>query len=441
MPISNYSLWRAKAQDTIISAPLKGDVHADVVIIGGGYSGLSAALHIAEQGMAVRVLEAFTIGHGGSGRNVGLVNAGLWTPPKEVEKTLGHQAGCKLNTALATAPDLVFSLIQQHQIDCSALRSGTLHCATNRSGLRQLKQRLAQQLQRNAPVSLLGAAITEQRTGSGQFLGALFDPRAGTLQPLSYALGLASAAIKAGAVIHTHAPALSCQQVSKSSNNASNSVNNVNNKKGSPQWLVTTANGSITANKLIHATNAYNTLLNTNAHFTTVDYAQFATQPLTEQQRHTILPNGEGCWDTNQVMSSFRMDDSGRLIIGGVGSVDGKAKQVHLNWAHRKLKALFPHITEYEFEYLWSGHIAMTSDHLPKITRLGDQGIRLYGYSGRGIGPATVFGKEAATWAITGSEEGLPVALTDPKADNYTSTKAAYFDMGATFNHWLSGRF
>ena len=422
MPTSNHSLWRATANDTPLNSPLNGDIHTDVVIIGGGYSGLSAALHLAQQGVAVHVLEACTVGHGGSGRNVGLVNAGLWTPPDDVETILGLQAGHKLNHALAGAPDLVFSLIQQHQIECHPLRKGTLHCAANPSGLRQLKKRLAQQLKRNAPVSLLGQDATEQRTGSKQFLGALFDPRAGTLQPLRYAIGLAHAAVKAGAVIHTYSPAFSYQQ---------------NNQ----QWLVTTANGSITANKLIHATNAYNTPSANNAHFTTVNYAQFATRPLTDKQRRSILPNGEGCWDTNQVMSSFRMDDSGRLIIGGVGSLDGNAKHTHINWAHRQLKALFPHITKYEFEYMWSGNIAMTGDHLPKIARLGDNGIRLYGYSGRGIGPATVFGKAAATWAITGNEDGLPVAITAPKTEAFTGIKAAYFDMGATLNHWLSRRF
>jgi glycine/D-amino acid oxidase-like deaminating enzyme len=424
MPISNHSLWRAKTNDTLLHSPLNGDVHTDVVIIGGGYSGLSAALHLAQQGAAVHVLEACTIGHGGSGRNVGLVNAGLWTPPDEVEAILGQQAGNKLNAALATAPDLVFSLIQQHQIECHPLRNGTLHCATNRCGLRQLKQRYAQQLKRNAPVSLLGPDTTKQRTGSSQFLGALFDPRAGTLQPLSYAIGLAHAAVKAGAVIHTHSPALTYQQ----------------SQKKTQKWIVTTDNGSITANKLIHATNAYNTPSADNAHFTTVNYAQFATHPLTAKQRRTILPNGEGCWDTNQVMSSFRMDDSGRLIIGGVGSLDGNTKQIHINWAHRQVKALFPHVTEYEFEYMWSGRIAMTADHLPKITRLGDNGIRLYGYSGRGIGPATVFGKEAATWAITGNEDGLPVAITIQKKETFTGLKAAYFNMGATLNHLTTRR-
>ena len=422
MPITNQNLWRANANNNFIGSPLNDDLHSDLVIVGAGYSGLCAALHAAEQGMRVRVLEAHAVGHGGSGRNVGLVNAGLWTPPDEVETTLGHVAGNTLNYALAAAPDLVFSLIEKHQIECEPLRHGTLHCATNNAGLRQLKQRLAQQVKRQAPVTLLGASNTQQRTGSRQFLGALLDPRAGTVQPLSYALGLAQAAAKAGAVIHTQSPVLTHQH-------------------NGNHWLVNTAQGSITADKLIYATNAYDSLSPHSKAFTRVDYVQFATQPLTLQQRASVLPNGEGCWDTNQVMSSFRMDKSGRLIIGGVGSLDGRGKGTHINWAHRKLRALFPQITHYKFEYMWHGHIAMTNNHLPKITQLGTNGIRLYGYSGRGIGPGTLFGTAAAKWAFNGDEHQLPVAITNPKPETYTHLKASYFDMGATLSHWLSCRF
>ena len=421
MLISTQNLWHADTTATAQTSPLTTNEHSDLVIIGAGYSGLCAALYAAQRGMSVRVLEAQGVGHGGSGRNVGLVNAGLWTPPDEVEKTLGHIAGTKLNHALAAAPELVFSLIKKHQISCDPLQSGTLHCANNGAGLNQLKARLAQQKARNAPVSLLGAADTEQRTGSKRFLGALLDLRAGTLQPLSYALGLAQAATKAGAFIHTYSPALTYEH-------------------NGQHWLVKTENGSITANKLIHATNAYDSLLSPSKSFTNVNYVQFATQPLTPSQRDSVLPNGEGCWDTNQVMSSFRMDNSGRLIIGGVGSLSSKSKQTHLNWAHRKLHYLFPQIKEYTFDYMWDGQIAMTTDHLPKITPIGPNGIRLYGYSGRGIGPGTLFGKAAANWAITGDESLLPVAITTPKPETYSRLKASYFDMGATLNHWFSCR-
>ncbi|MBT3436849.1 MAG: FAD-binding oxidoreductase [Oceanospirillaceae bacterium] len=416
-----HSLWRASTSNTFASPPLEAHVTTDVVIIGGGYSGLSAALHLAQQGVDVQVVEAHSIGFGGSGRNVGLVNAGLWVPPDQVEAQLGHHAGHTLNQALAAAPDLVFQLIEQHQIDCQPVRNGTLHCANNSVGLADLKRRLAQQQKRHAPVQLLDANTTETRTGSGQFIGALFDPRAGTIQPLNYAFGLAHAAVAAGAHIYPQSPALSYHHDDN-------------------QWRVTTATGSINANQLILATNAYDLNLTATPHHTPVHFCQFATQPLSTQQRAHILPQGEGCWDTAQVMSSFRLDNAGRLIIGGVGCVEDAGKQTHVNWAHRQLRALFPQVTDYQFQYAWSGCIAMTPDHLPKIAHIGPQAISLYGYSGRGIGPATVLGKAAAQWAMGADPASLPVAITLPKADHFAPIKAHYYNTGARVAHWFGRR-
>jgi len=421
-PAAVHSLWRANASNAFTSASLEGHVSTDVAIIGGGYSGLSAALHLAQNGVDVQLCEAHSVGFGGSGRNVGLVNAGLWTPPDEVEAKLGKFAGEQLNQALAGAPELVFELIQQHNIDCHPVRSGTLHCATNSAGLRDLKQRLAQQLKRQAPVQLLGSGNTEYRTGSQRFLGALFDPRAGTIQPLAYAYGLAHAAINAGANIHSNSQALSYVHDGK-------------------QWQITTANGSISANQLIVASNAYNTQSQQQAHFTPVNYCQFATASLSAKQRSLVLPQGEGCWDTAQVMSSFRLDASGRLILGGVGSLEDQGGKIHIEWARRKLKHLFPRLANYEFEYMWSGRIAMTADHLPRMASIGPKGLSLYGYSGRGIGPGTLLGKAAANWAMGVAQDQLPLAISQPTRESYTRLKAAYYETGATLTHWLGQRF
>jgi len=435
MPITQHSLWQASANNPFISQPLAHHVHTDVAIIGGGYGGLSAALELAKSGLDVHLLEAHSIGFGGSGRNVGLVNAGLWTPPDDIEATLGQAAGQKLNQAFACAPDLVFDLIQKYQIDCNPVRHGTLHCATNKRGLRDLNRRFLQQQKRQAPVELLGPKVTAQRTGSEQFLGALFDARAGTIQPLSYAFGLARAAFHFGAIIHTQSPVLSYQC------------------KGS-QWHVVTPQGRVTANRLILATNAYGKSSSAGAgavyskpehgpgktYFTPVSYCQFATQPLTVKQQEMILPQGEGCWDTAQVMSSFRLDHTGRLIIGGLGSLEDTGAQTHVNWAHRQLNALFPNIKACEFDYMWSGHIAMTADKLPKIGAIGPQAISLYGYSGRGIGPATRLGLAAAQWAMGADESTLPLPISRPKIDRHWRLKSAYYNTGVLLTHWLGKR-
>ena len=437
MPITLQSLWQASANNPFTGQALAHHAHTDVAIIGGGYGGLSAALELAKSGLDVHLLEAQTIGFGGSGRNVGLVNAGLWTPPDDIEATLGQAAGQKLNQAFACAPDMVFDLIQKYQIDCNPVRHGTLHCATNKSGLKDLNRRFLQQQKRQAPVELLSASATMQRTGSSEFLGALFDARAGTIQPLSYAFGLAHAAEKAGASINTQSPVLDYRYQDK-------------------QWHITTAQGRVSANQLIVATNAYGTQNDaqrssrdaqsqapqsqTKGYFTPIGYCQFATAPLTLKQQEQILPHKEGCWDTAHAMSSFRLDHKGRLIIGGVGSLEHTGFSTHMHWAQRKLKALFPELKAYEFDYMWSGQIAMTADKLPKMCAMGPQAISLYGYSGRGIGPATTLGCAAAKWAMGLDETHLPLAISDPTMDRHWRLKSAYYNTGALLAHWLESR-
>ena len=437
MPITLQSLWQASANNPFTGQALAHHAHTDVAIIGGGYGGLSAALELAKSGLDVHLLEAQTIGFGGSGRNVGLVNAGLWTPPDDIEATLGQAAGQKLNQAFACAPDMVFDLIQKYQIDCNPVRHGTLHCATNKSGLKDLNRRFLQQQKRQAPVELLSASATMQRTGSSEFLGALFDARAGTIQPLSYAFGLAHAAEKAGASINTQSPVLDYRYQDK-------------------QWHITTAQGRVSANQLIVATNAYGTQNDaqrssrdaqsqapqsqTKGYFTPIGYCQFATAPLTLKQQEQILPHKEGCWDTAHAMSSFRLDHKGRLIIGGVGSLEHTGSSTHMHWAQRKLKALFPELKAYEFDYMWSGQIAMTADKLPKMCAMGPQAIGLYGYSGRGIGPATTLGCAAAKWAMGLDETHLPLAISDPTMDRHWRLKSAYYNTGALLAHWFESR-
>ena len=322
----------------------------DVVVIGGGFTGCTAALYLAEAGTVVCLLEAVTIGYGGSGRNVGLVNAGLWLEPKQVEAQLGARAGARLNATLAEGPALVFSLIDKHNIPAQPVRMGTLHCAHSRAGLTSLKRRLRQYLERSAPVELLDAKETARITGSKRFYGALLDHRAGTIQPLSYVRGLANAAIAAGASVYEQSPAESVVY-----NNGS--------------WVVTTPRGVVKAEALVLATNAYHQgfASDTTPRYTPVYFFQVATQPLNNDALASILPQREGAWDTAKVLTSFRLDNNGRLLLGGTGSLECFGGAIHQAWARRKLRQLFPSVTQYEFEYAWHGCFAMTHDHVPKI--------------------------------------------------------------------------
>ena len=194
--LRTHGLWQTTATPSPATTTLQDHVDADVIVIGAGFTGLSTALHLSERGTSVVVIEAVEIGFGGSGRNVGLVNAGMWVKPEVVKATLGRVFGERLLTLLGDAPRLVFDLIKTHGIDCEARHAGTLHCGVGPQGLTEIEERASQWVAHGAPVRVLDAEETTARTGARGFSGALFDPRAGTVQPLGYVRGLARAAMK-----------------------------------------------------------------------------------------------------------------------------------------------------------------------------------------------------------------------------------------------------
>ena len=140
-------------------------------------------------------------------------------------------------------------------------------------------------------------------------------------------------------------------------------------------------------------------------------------------------------------MSSFRLDAAGRLIVGGMGNSDGPGARVHANWARRKLKALYPALADIPFDYEWSGRIAMTRDHVPKILSLGPSAYSIFGYSGRGIAPGTVFGTAAAQALVGGDADALPLPVIESYSERFTAVQGLYFEFGATMTHAVKARF
>jgi glycine/D-amino acid oxidase-like deaminating enzyme len=413
-------LWRASTRETSDASPLDRDMTADLVIVGGGFTGLSAALEAASRGASVCVLEAEIVGHGGSGRNVGLVNAGLWLTPDTVIGHLGQTAGQRLIETLGDAPRRVFSLIEREGIDCEATRKGTLHLAHSEAGFRDLEERCRQGNKHGAPLQLLGADETARRTGTSTYRGALLDPRAGTIQPFSYCRGLARAATAKGASVYSRSPVSAIV-------------------RRNDMWAVSANGYTVRADRLLVATNAYQLGIEApfKPHYTPVSYCQFATEPMPYSVRSQFLPGGEGCWDTATVMSSFRTDQAGRMIVGGIGNTEGPGSAVHRAWARRKLKRLFPAIGDLKFEHVWRGRIAMTDDHIPKIVAFGPKAYACFGYSGRGIAPGTVFGTQTAAALLEDSPEPLPIAPLQHYTERFSATKAAYYEFGATLMHSL----
>lgn len=394
---SALSLWDGSAQEPDYEAPLDGDVATDLAIVGGGFTGLSTALHAAQAGIQCHVLEAERIGYGGSGRNVGLVNAGLWLPPREVRAKLGDERGAQLIRILGEAPSYVFDLIRTHQIRCEAVNSGTIHAAHAPSGYTDLARRAEDWQRLGAPVELLSKEQARELIGSNIFFGGLLDHRAGTINPMGYARGLARAARAAGAEISTGVR-----------------VDDLSRQKN--QWRLDTEHGYVTASNVVLATNAYTDKLwpGLNSVFTPIHYFQLATEPLGERAA-AILNGGQGLWDTGPIMTSVRRDALGRIIVGSMGSVIGGTDGLSKRWANKRLRQLFPDLGDVAFESSWHGQIAMTPDHLPKIHKLADGLYTPIGYSGRGITTGTVFGKAMAELICGTSEDDLPLPLTKPK--------------------------
>ncbi|MQT11565.1 NAD(P)/FAD-dependent oxidoreductase [Segnochrobactrum spirostomi] len=420
----SHGLWEKTAPPAPATAPLAGETRADVVIVGGGFTGLSAALHLAEAGIEAVVLEGSEIGFGGSGRNVGLVNAGMWVMPDDLPGTLGVEHGGRLLDLLGNGPNLVFDLIARHAIACEAVRTGTLHCAVGAGGFAELRDRAAQWSSRGAPVHLLGPAEAARKIGSRAYTGALLDLRAGTVQPLAYVRGLAHAAIAAGARVHTGSPVVAADRTGNA-------------------WTVRTKAGAVRADWVIVATNAYTTTPwhEVRAELVHLPYFNFATAPLSERARATILPERQGAWDTREVLTSFRFDQAGRLVFGSVGALRGTGLAVHRAWAHRAMRKLFPEIGPVTFEAEWYGLIGMTSNHLPRFHRFAPNVVGFSGYNGRGIAPGTVFGKvlaEHVRGAV--SEAALPLPVTAPEQIGFRAAKEAYYEVGAQIAHLADAR-
>lgn len=414
-------LWRDSARQPFATVPLDGDLDVDLVIVGGGFTGTAAALEAASRGASVCLLEAEIIGHGGSGRNVGLVNAGLWLPPDTVIAQMGEAAGRRLISVLADGPRRVFSLIEREGIDCEATHNGTLHLAHSSKGFKDIEERHRQGNRDGAPLQLLDAAETARRTGTSLYHGALLDPRAGTIQPFAYCRGLAQAALQKGARVHDRSMVTSIS-------------------RQADQWIVGANGHQVRARALLMATNAYQTGIEApfKPEYTTMNYCQFATEPMPETARRKILAGGEGCWDTALVMSSFRIDKAGRLIVGGVGNSDGPGAAIHHGWARRKLRRLFPEVAHLKFEHAWRGCIAMTADHIPKIVAFGPNAYACFGYSGRGIAPGTVFGTQAAAALLDESRQDLPIEPIERYSERFTRMKATYYEFGASLIHAIS---
>jgi len=419
----SHGLWVATATGKPKLTALDREHKTEVAIIGGGYTGLSAALHLSLAGNSSILLEANDVGFGGAGRNVGLVNAGLWLMPEDVISLVGPEHGQALIDGLGVSPDLVYGLIERYKIQCEAWRHGTLHCADSKAGYRALQQREKQWKEQGAPVRLLERDEASEKLGTKAYRGALLDERAGTIQPLAYAYGLARAALAEGATLYNQSPVISLE-------------------KEGEYWRLTTPNGSVLAKSVIIAVQGYPeaAFKDQIQNLVPFNYFQFATPPLDKEVLKTVLPGKNGAWDTNLILSSYRLDAMGRLIVGSVGNIENIAMGINKAWAARSIKKVFPQIGEVEFTHSSYGRIAMTPNHIPRFHVMGENLVMVTCFNGRGIGPGTMFGKLLAHYMMGGSAKDIPLPVLPITPVAMRFLRGLFYEAGSRLYHLVQRR-
>jgi|SRR5579872_3874326 len=389
------SLWATTAEPGPELGQLTQSVRAHVVVVGAGYTGLSAALHLSEASRDVVVLEAADVGERASGLNGGQVIPGVKHDPDTLEAMFGPDLGPRFVATVASGPDVVFDLIRRHQIACAATRTGWLQPATSVAALEAIGSRVEQWRRRGADVELLSAQQMARLTGSQRYSGGWIDRRGGTVQPLSYVRGLARSVLGLGARLFVRSPAIHLEKQGK-------------------EWRVQTPSGSVTAETVLLATDAYTDRLVDPLRRTLIPVPSFqvATEPLPDNLRRTILPEGQSASDTWHLLRYFRIDATGRLVMGSRGTFADVPVAVAARHHYRAVCEIFPQLESIRYDHHWGGLVAMTRDHLPHLHEIAPGLLAGLGYNGRGVAMATLMGRVLADWVLGRARAQLDIPVT-----------------------------
>jgi len=395
------SLWAAVTPPGPDLPELIGTERADVVVIGGGFTGLSTALHLREAGVDVAIVEAIEPGWGASGRNNGQVIPTLSRPDPEDIIAKHGAAGERFVALLRDSAAALFNLASRYDIAAEQEQKGWIQPVHSPGRIKIAERRVRQWSKFGAPVELLSREKARDLLGSDAWFGGFWNRSGGHINPLALARGMARAALANGARIYARSPAASFER-----------------RDG--RWLVTTEKGEISGRALVLATNAYSGEFSKSL---VPDIAQevmpvlswqMATQPLSDNVRKTIIAGRQAMSDTHGELYFARYDARNRLVTGGAVIGPGnKAERLKARVAAR-LQRLWPQIGEVSFEYVWNGYVGMTTDFLPRIHRLGPDAWGWTGCNGRAVALTIALGDELSKAVRGSSERDLALPLTEP---------------------------
>lgn len=381
------SYYAATAELLPRQPALKGAVQADVCIIGAGYTGLSAALHLAERGYSVVVLEAHRVGFGASGRNGGQVGPGQRIEQDAIEKLMGHEDARKLWEIGLQARDLVQSLVSRFGMDV-AWRPGVLHADWQARDVPHAHA-YAEKLARDygyTEIEALDRDGVQAIVRTKAYQGGVLDHGAGHLHPLRYALGLARAALGAGAQVFESSLVVDIQHGAK--------------------VKVQTQHGHVVAAHVLVAANGYlgGLVPQVAAKVMPINNFIIATDPLPEG---TVLTRDVGVADSKFVINYFRLAEDGRLLFGGGESYGYRFPDI-TQTVRKPMLEVFPQLKDAKIAFAWGGTLAITMTRLPCFTRVAPNVLSASGYSGHGVALATLAGQIMAE-TVAGQSERFDV--------------------------------
>jgi len=413
-PPLSASLWGATARPAPATPPLTEAVEADVVIVGGGFSGLSTAISLAERGRNVRVLEAVEPGWGASGRNGGQVIPGARHLPDELVDAYGRERGERLHRWGAKTADNAFALIERLDLDCEPVRTGWIQAADTETAMDEGRKRVAGLQKAGAPARMLDRGQFRDLVGSDAYIGGWIHEGGGAVQPLSLVRELARAAQRLGVQVHGNSPATAIA-------------------RDGAGWRVTTPQGSVTAPRLLMATNALTGDVWPHLREATLPVWSFqiATAPLGNAR---VIPQGQPVSDTRRVLRYFRSDSHGRLIIGGKGKASAPKDLADFSLQRETLGRLYPELADQPIEHGWGGQVAITIDRLPRIFALGNGAFAHIGCNGKGVAWCCAVGPVLADLLDGVDPEASPMPVTSLRTIPFHQMRRLYVAVGGA---WL----
>ena len=402
-PQHTQSYYAATANDLRERPALEAEVRADACVVGGGFTGLSAALHLAERDYDVVLLEAERLGWGASGRNGGQMNSGQRKGQQDLEKLVGLEEARRLWELAEEAKATLRERIARHAIRCD-FKPGNLLCAYKPGEAAELAAYVdhLREVYGYEEERAVSKEEMAEMLGTGIYHGGRLDMGAGHLHPLNYALGLARAAELAGARLHE-----------------ASRVTAVEHAQGAGQkTVIRTARGRVTADLLVIACNGYLEKLEPRiaGRIMPINNYVLATEPLGEEDAQALIRDDVCVTDTKFVVDYYRLSADKRLLFGGGETYSRRFPADIKGFVRKYMLRVYPQLAETRIDYAWGGTLAITMNRLPAFGRLGANGFYAQGFSGQGVALTSLAGKLIAE-AAAGTAERFDVMARIPQRD------------------------